>query len=48
MQFFKFRSPIADPFWVQCLLLLASIGYIVLLVFLPLAVVFAEIGRAHV
>lgn len=36
------RSPIAEPIWVQALLLMISVGYIGVLVLLPLAVVFVE------
>jgi sulfate transport system permease protein len=40
-----FRSPLAEPYWLRGLLLLVAIGYIGILVALPLIVVFTEALR---
>lgn len=41
-QFFCYRLPITDPYWVQALLLFFGLAYIGVLILLPLAAVFSE------
>ena len=41
----KHRSPISEPMWVQALLMVTGLGFMAILVLLPMAVVFVEAFR---
>ncbi len=41
----KHRSPISEPMWVQALLMVTGLGFMAVLVLLPMAVVFVEAFR---